>query len=559
MRKDGRTSTTGYSPASGFAAKITETTPPAKAADPDSAQTSVTELEPLRGQPTATVDTNGKRTELSYDALGRSSKVWLPDRRTSQTPSHEFTYFVDEGKPVAVRTQTLNNNGGQIASYTIYDGFLRERQTQAVGPDGGRILSDIFYDERGLATKTFAPYYTEGNPNRDLFKPDNALSVESQTRTTYDGLGRPVQERQIAGNGDGGKVLATTKTIYGGDRTTVIPPEGDTAATTLTDARGRTTELRQHHKRSADADFDTTKYTYAPRGELAKVTDPAGNTWSYGYDQMGRQTSADDPDKGRTTTTYDDRGQVTETEDARKTVLSHIYDNLGRATELREGGPTGELRAKWVYDTIDGAKGQLAESTRYVDGAAYTSKVTMLDSLYRPMKSAVVIPEKEGALAGTYQTGTQYLTSGLVGGVSYSKAGSLPGGSYDTTYDKETLRPLSVLGDGLKADTSYSLTGEPLQYTLGASGGKKIWATNTYEWGTQRLATSRVDREDQPGVDQHDTYRYDDAGNVLSVSDVSRTRRWQWRNDSGRFHHSRPRSPKRRHGSHSMGQGPQAI
>ncbi|MCI3933951.1 polymorphic toxin-type HINT domain-containing protein [Streptomyces sp. AN091965] len=523
VRKDGRTITTSYSPATGFAAKVTETTPPAKAADPDSAQTSVTELEPLRGQPSATVDTNGKRTELSYDALGRSSKVWLPDRRTSQTPSHEFTYFVDEGKPVAVRTQTLNNNGGQIPSYTIYDGFLRERQTQAVGPDGGRILSDTFYDERGLPAKTFAPYYTEGNPNRDLFKPDNALSVESQIRTTYDGLGRPVELRQIAGNGDGGKVLATTKTIYGGDRTTVIPPEGDTATTTLIDARGRTTELHQHHKRSGDAEFDTTKYTYSPRGELTKVTDPAGNTWSYGYDQMGRQTSTDDPDKGKTTTTYDDRGQVTKTEDARETVLAHVYDNLGRATELREGSPTGELRAKWVYDTIDGAKGQLAESTRYVDGAAYTSKVTMLDSLYRPMKSAVVIPEKEGALAGTYQTGTQYLTSGLVGGVSYSKAGSLPGGSYNTTYDKETLRPLSVLGDGLKADTSYSLTGKPLQYTLGASGGKKIWATNTYEWGTQRLATSRVDREDQPGVDQHDTYRYDDAGNILSVSDVSRT------------------------------------
>ncbi len=523
VRKDGRTTTTSYSPATGFAAKITETTPPAKAADPDSAQTSVTELEPLRGQPAATVDTNGKRTELSYDALGRSSKVWLPDRRPSQTPSYEFTYFVDEGKPVAVRTQTLNNNGGQIPSYAIYDGFLRERQTQAVGPDGGRILSDTFYDERGLATKAFAPYYTEGSPNRDLFQPDNALSVESQIRTTYDGLGRPVQEQQIAGNGDGGKVLATTKTLYGGDRTTIIPPEGDTATTTLTDARDRTTELRHHHKRSADAEFDTTKYTYTPRGELAKVTDPAGNSWSYGYDQMGRQTSADDPDRGRTTTTYDDRGQVTRTEDARETVLSHIYDNLGRKTELREGSPTGELRAKWVYDTIDGAKGQLAESTRYVDGAAYTSKVTMLDSLYRPMKSAVVIPEKEGALAGTYQTGTQYLTSGLVGGVSYSKAGSLPGGSYNTTYDKETLRPLSVLGDGFKADTSYSLTGKPLQYTLGASGGKKIWATNTYEWGTQRLATSRVDREDQPGVDQHDTYRYDDAGNILSVSDVSRT------------------------------------
>ncbi|MEV0317701.1 polymorphic toxin-type HINT domain-containing protein [Streptomyces sp. NPDC050658] len=524
VRSDGRKATTAYSPATGFPTKLTETSPPVKAADATSVQTTVTELEPLRGQPKATVDTNTKRTEMTYDALGRSEKVWLADRRTSQTPSYQFTYFVDEGQPVTVRTQTVNNEGGQVASYTLYDGFLRERQNQAPGPDAGRVLSDVFYDERGLTTKTFAPYYTQGAPSRTLFKPADALGVESQTRTAHDGLGRAVEERQIAGNGDGGTVLGITKTIHGGDRTTVIPPEGATATTTLTDARGNATELRQHHTRSQSAAFDTTSYAFTPRGELAKVTDPAGNNWTYSYDQLGRQTETTDPDKGTTKSTYDDRGQLTTTTDARGTTLASVYDNLGRRTELRKDSATGELRAKWVYDTIVGAKGQLAESTRYVDGAAYTSKVTGYDRLYRPMKTAVVIPDKEGALAGTYQSGTNYLPSGLVGSISYSAAGSLPGGGYSTTYEKETLRPVSVLGDGFQADTSYSLTGKPLQYALGSTGGgKKTWATNTYEWGTQRLATSRVDRQDQPGVDQLDTYGYDQAGNILSVSDVSRT------------------------------------
>ncbi|MFE6157742.1 RHS repeat-associated core domain-containing protein [Streptomyces sp. NPDC056486] len=524
VRSDGRKSTTAYSPATGFPTKVTATTPPAKAADAASVQTTVTELEPLRGQPEAIVDTNAKRTEMTYDALGRSAKVWLADRKTSQTPSHQFTYFVDEDQPVAVRTQSVNNEGGQVASYTLYDGFLRERQTQTPGPDGGSVLTDTFYDERGLKAKTFAPYYTKDAPNRGLFKPADALSVESQTRTAYDGLERPVEERQIAGNGDGGTVLGITKTIYGGDRTTVIPPEGATATTTLTDARGKTTQLRQHHTRSPSAAFDTTSYGYTSRGELEKVTDPAGNNWRYSYDQLGRQIETTDPDKGTTKSKYDDRGQLTTTTDARGTTLASVYDNLGRKTELRKDSVSGELRAKWVYDTIAGAKGQLAESTRYVDGAAYTSKVTSYDRLYRPMKTAMVIPDKEGALAGTYQTGTDYLPSGLVGTVSYSAAGSLPGGSYTTTYQKETLRPISVLGDGFQTDTSYSLTGKPLQYALGSTGGgKKTWATNTYEWGTQRLATSRIDRQDQPGVDQLDTYGYDQAGNVLSVSDVSRT------------------------------------
>ncbi|MFC7303222.1 polymorphic toxin-type HINT domain-containing protein [Streptomyces monticola] len=523
-RTDGRTATTSYSPSTGFAAKVTTTTPPAKAGDASTAQSKSTELDPLRGQPTALVDTNGKRTELTYDALGRNAKVWLPNRLTGQTPSYEFTYFVDEGQPVAVRTQTLNNSGGQIASYTVYDGFLRERQSQSPGPDGGRILADNFYDERGLQAKAFAPYYTEGPPNRALFKPDNALSVESQTRQAFDGLGRVTEAKQIAGNGDGGTVLGTTTTIYGGDRTTVIPPEGATATTTLTDTRGRTTELRQHHSRNVTAAYDTTKYAYTASGKLAKVTDPAGNDWTYTYDQLGRKTKSTDPDKGTTTYTHDDRGLLTTSTDARGTTLANVYDGLDRKTELRKDTPTGELQAKWTYDTLSGAKGQLTQSTRYVNGAAYTSQVTQYDQLYRPIRTAVVIPAAEGALAGTYQTGTAYKLSGVVGAVSYSAAGSLPGGGYSYTYEEQTLRPISLLGNGIQADTSYSLTGKPLQHQLGSSvaGSKKTWATNTYEWGTQRLATSRVERQDKTGVDQHNTYRYDQAGNVLAVTDASR-------------------------------------
>ncbi|MEU9773763.1 RHS repeat-associated core domain-containing protein [Streptomyces sp. NPDC047968] len=525
-RKDGRTTTTVYSPTSGFPTKVTETSPPAKPGVASTAQATVTEFEALRGRPSAQVDPNGKRAEFRYDALGRSHKIWLPDRRTSQTPSYEFTYFIDENKPAAIRTQTLDNNGGQRASYSLYDGFLRERQTQSPGPEGGRILTDVFYDERGLTGRTFEPYFNdEAAPNRDLFKPSDALTVETQTWHTYDGLGRETETRDVAGNGDGGAVLGITRTLYGGDRTTVIPPEGGTATTAIADARGLVTELRQHHARSADAAYDTTKYTYTPKGQLEKVTDPAGNTWGYGYDQRGRETRAEDPDRGTTIRTYDDRGLLTTTKDARGTVLAHRYDGLDRRTELREGSVTGTPRATWTYDTVSGAKGLLAETTRYVDGDAYTSKITQYDRLYRPARTAVVVPEREGALAGTYQTGTAYLPSGLVKGVSYSAAGSLPGGGHSYTYEPDTLRPVSLLGDGFKAETNYSKTGKPLQHKMygTAAEAKPVQVTNTYEWGTQRLGTSRVDRQDVAGVDRHHTYRYDQAGNILSVSDTSRS------------------------------------
>ncbi|UQA97082.1 sugar-binding protein [Streptomyces halobius] len=523
-RTDGRTTTTSYTPATGLPTQTKTASPPARRLDPKSAQTTTSQLDPLRGHVLKETDTNGKVTQFAYDALGRSTKVWLADRKTSSTPTYEFAYRVVEGKPVAVATKLLDNNGGQVTSYKLYDGFLRERQSQAPGPEGGRLVADVFYDERGLVTKKFADYYADGKPVTELFKPADALPVESQTRTAYDGLGRPVQMQMIAGNGDGGKVLNTTTTSYLGDRTTVIPPAGETATTTITDVRGRTVELRQHHERKADAAYDSTTYEYTPSGQPSKVTDPAGNSWTTTYDQLGRTVASSDPDKGTTTSTYDDHNQLISSTDARGVTLVNVYDDSGRKTEVREGSRTGKLRLSWTYDTIPGAKGQLAESTRYVGDAKYTTKVTGYDRLYRPARTAVVIPKSEGALAGTYQTGTAYKPSGKVASISYSAAGSLPGGSVNYGYEADTLRPTSVFGQGMTASTKFSHTGKPLQHELGLTdGGKKTWVTNTYEWGTQRLATTRVDREDQKGVDQQASYSYDEAGNVLSIKDVSRT------------------------------------
>ncbi|WP_328427491.1 polymorphic toxin-type HINT domain-containing protein [Streptomyces sp. NBC_00443] len=523
-RTDGRTTTTARTPATGFVTKTTTTTPPAKAGDATTALVSSATHDLRRGLPLTQTDANGKVTTFTYDALGRSSKVWLADRQTTLTPSYEFDYLVTDGQPVSVVTKGLGAGGSQVASYVLYDGFLRERQNQAPGPDGGRLLSDVFYDERGLATKAFAPYYATGAPSRTLSKPEDALSVETQTRTAYDGMGRPTVTEQIAGNGDGGTVLGTTRTIYGGDRTTVIPPVGGTATTTVTDARGQTTELRQHHTRAAEAAYDTTRYAYTKRGELEKLTDPAGNSWTYTYDLLGRLTDTTDPDKGPSSSTYDDRGQLISASDDSDTDLYHVYDGLGRQTELREDSATGTLRAKWVYDTISGAKGHLAESTRFVGGNAYTSKVVAYDRLYRVLRSTMTIPASEGALAGTYLSATAYNVDGSVRSTGFPAAGALSATTVAFTYEDQTYRPIALSGSqGLDATVSHSLTGKPLQYELSNNGGKKVWATNTYEWGTQRLATSRVDRENVAGVDRHNTYRYDQAGNVLSLSDVSRS------------------------------------
>ncbi|UWM48304.1 sugar-binding protein [Streptomyces carpaticus] len=522
-RGDGLTVTTAYSPATGIPDTVTETTPPAVAGDATTAQRRITRLDGLRGLPERLTDTNGNTTTYTHDALGRMTAVWLPDRSTGQLPSLAYTYRIAEDQPVAVGTRTIGNRGLQDTSYVLYDGFLRERQTQAPGPDGGRLLTDIFYDERGLTAKTFATYYTTGAPAQELFLPADESVVESQTRHRYDGLGRETESTVMAGDGDGGTVLAATRTLHGGDRATVVPPEGATTVTTLVNALGEPVEVRHHHGRDADSGYDSTHYTYNRHGRLAEVTDPAGSTWTYRYDQVGQQISSTGPHTGTRTTEFDERGHTVSITDDRGQTLVYGYDGMGRQTELREDTADGTLLARWEYDTVPGAQGQLGRSIRYEDGEAYVSEVMTYDKLYRPLRSRVVIPESEGALAGGYVSTTQYDASGEIRSIGLPAAGSLPGQSVTFTYEDGTLRPVASTGPlGVTSEVTYSLTGKPLRFALGRADGKRSFVTNTYEWGTQRLRTTRLDREDQPGVDRHETYSYDQAGNVLSIADVAR-------------------------------------
>lgn len=528
-RTDGRTTTTAYTPTTGFTISTTTTTPPAAGTDKTTSQSTKTTYDTLRGLPLTLADTNTRRTDTTYDALGRKVRIWLPNRSkaNNETPNYQFSYTIEENHPVAVGTKTLKNDGTQRTSYTIYDGFLRPRQTQDPGPDGGRLLSDTFYDERGLTAKAFAPYYLEGAPSATPLTVDNALSVETQTWNTYDGLGRITKSQQIGGNGDGSKVLSTTLTEYAGDRTTVTPPKGATPVTTITDARGNTTDLLQYHATTPTGTYDRTHYTYTPAGKVAGFTDPSGNDWQFTYDQSGNQTLTHDPDKGDTTSVYDDRDQLLSTTDSHHRQITYVYDGLGRETETHDGDADDPLLTKHVWDPA-GYKGQLASATRYVGGAtgsAYTTTYNIYDTLYRPNRTTTTIPSVTGEekLAGSYQTDIKYNPDGTVQSAGYPAAGNLPSELVTPTYD-DVLRPLTLTGTGgtdYITGTIYNYTGKPLVYVY-QSGGAKTQVNNSYERGTQRLSNSTVNRDGVPGTDKSTTYGYDEAGNITSASNISR-------------------------------------
>ncbi|WP_407554728.1 RHS repeat-associated core domain-containing protein [Streptomyces sp. Pv4-95] len=485
-----------------------------------------TEYNPAWGAPSAQIDMNGKRTDLGYDALGRLTSVWMPDRpKASFTPSIKYSYLVRKTAPVAVKTQKVQNDGGYGTEYALYDGFLRPRQEQTEGPGGGRMVADTFYNGFGSIARTYTDYYTSGTPGDQLFNAVNG-DVDAQNLTEYDGAGRKTADVfRVAG-----EEKWRTTYAYGGDRVHVDPPAGQAPTTTITDARGRTTDIRRYRgdkplPGGTSADYEAIQYTYDPAGRLKTVKDQADNTWSYAYDQLGRKKQADDPDTGRTTYTYDSLDRLTATTDARGKTTSTKYDAIGRTLSTWEGEPdTGTKLTVTTYDKL--AKGELYGTYRYAGGAVQSSTVVAeLDEMYQPTKTRYTLAGTAAPeLNGTYEYTTQYNRDGSVQSLGMPAAGGLPAETVSYVYD-ELQRPTQLktsLGSTYVNAARYSPISQlqQLELTTGGATDKKTWLTYEYERGTDLLTRSRVDREGASAVAYDARYAYDRSGNVTSIADT---------------------------------------
>ncbi|GAA0580096.1 RHS repeat-associated core domain-containing protein [Kribbella sandramycini] len=474
---------------------------------------SSTVVDPAYGNPISATDANGKLTETAYDALGRVTAVWLPNRPRGgsepKTPNIKHTYLVRNDKPNAVITERLNPNGNYVSTNTLYDGLLRPRQVQAPAGGGGRLLTDTRYDSQGRVWKSTQPFFNDAAMDTDLWVA-NDNEAPGLTVTQYDGAGRAVES--IFNGGPTEKFRTSTR--YGGDRVHVDPPDGTTATTTLTDARGRTTELWQYRGATPSGPHDTTKYQHTPANQLAAVTDAAGNRWEYTYDLRGRKTTAKDPDRGVSTATYDDANRVISRTDAREQTIAFAYDDLGRPTAETLAG---RKLAEWTYDTV--AKGKLATATRYDrKGNAYVSGVKTYTALYLPHRTTVTVPENEGALKGTYTSTRTYNSDGSLESETYPKAGDLPEESVFYSYDDHG-RPLKMHGAAeYVLNTQYTKYGEQQRVHLGETG-KRAWLTTYYDDSTRMVNRTVVDAEVPRPLQSDTRYTRNPVGAITAITE----------------------------------------
>ncbi len=496
--------------------------------------TETTVKEPAWDLPVKITDENGGVSELTYDGMGRLTAAWLPGRsRASQTANVKFGYLMRNAanQPTAVTTENLLPTGAAYKkSVVLYDGFLRERQTQTQATGGGRLVSDTFYTAGGAPDWTSSAYYDETNtaPGTTLATPVG--QIPAITAYTYDGAGRETAKIFKAA----GQEKWRSTTSYGGDRVHVVPPTGETPTTMIMDVKGQPTKLLQY-KSAADVGstdpsrYDQTTYTYSLLGQLKTVTDQAGVRWTNDYDLRGRQIQATDPDRGTITATYDDLDRpLTSTAPLASgtATLGFTYDALGRRTSVRDDSPNGALRAAWTYDTAVLGKGRLASSTRYSGTNAYVSRVDAYDVGGKPLTTSVSLPAAESGLCAAaapttcvYTSTATYKADGQIATMTLPAAADLASEKlvygYTDVGEEGTL--LSAAQVYLYS-VGYDKLGQLTQRQFGAFGSRVV-VTSSFDEPTRRATGVNVVPELKAEAANYQ-YEYDKAGNVTKITDA---------------------------------------
>ncbi|MFI8516877.1 polymorphic toxin-type HINT domain-containing protein [Streptomyces sp. NPDC085481] len=485
------------------------------------------------GVTTKVTDPNNKITEKEYDALGRVTKVWLPNqpRSLGRSPNYVYTYSITSTAMPWVSTASIKGDGsGYNTSYALYDSMLRPRQAQSPSPGGGSVISQTLYDSRGLTVSSQADIWANGRqPSGNPVEIDGG-QPPIQTDTVYDGAGRPVKAITKTRN----IVRWTIDTAYLGDTVTTSVPAGGQATAVVTNSQGQVTERREYGgPQPTGNDYTVTAYTYTPAGKQETVTGPDKAAWSYTYDLFGRQKSASDPDKGISTTEYNELDQAVGSTNAGlgKTLVSE-YDRLGRKTGLWDGVKDADHKlAAWGFDSL--LKGQQDTAIRYdggsgTKGKAYTQKVTARDNLYQVTGSSIVLPADDPlVVAGVPSTLAFSTVYGLDGSVKQAGNPAVAGlaseiVSYKYNYTGVGLQTEATGTTGYQLGATYDPLGDLTQLTLGTdktSSAKKAYLKYSYEDGTRRLKQSYVTTDAHNYAPQDLSFTHDDAGNVTSIFD----------------------------------------
>jgi RHS repeat-associated protein len=330
-----------------------------------------TEYDFKTGQPTATIDPLGNRSEYSYDSIGSLVKTTSKDA-AGNVLAEAFVgdldgssgYDDNGNKTVEYVTRTLPSGTVEtnVTRY-MYDGQNRPIKTILPANTGGddyttqTLFNDIGKPDSTTdlyGRQTLYKYDLRGNVSQTKY-PDGSIA-----RTVYDALGRAVITTDKTSDPD-----PDTVTVCNGNRTVydelgrAIRNERLTNITLNLMETSGTYACQIQDPVPSVISVATTVYDEA--GRVIASTDERGAGTSYGYDDAGRRISATDALGNITSYAYDQNGNQTNVTDALGRSTAYLYDDLNRRVETHPPLVAGEATA--VISTLyDDAGRRVAET-----------------------------------------------------------------------------------------------------------------------------------------------------------------------------------------------------
>jgi RHS repeat-associated protein len=490
-------------------------------------------------------DTNHNMTAI-IDALGNTVST------VSYDSSDRVVQFTDNGgdynishDPISKVTQKTNPAAGNFRFDYDDNGNISNK----VGPQGQSLNLtwdanvDMTSKVNGLSVQTDYTYYSDhsvASVTRDAtglalttsytYDPVTgkvAQVTDPQTNTTsyiYDAQGNLLEQHTPIG---------TTLYEYDifGNVTKVTDPDGYVTAREY-DTNGYMT---REYIPGTEPVIETL-YTYDNRGNLLTKTDPEGHTTTYVYDLLNQLISVTDPLNKVSTFEYDANGNMTLMTDAlsRQTKFDYdLYDRL--VTKTEDFGGSLERQTTYTYDT----RGNLLTTTdplNHTTTNAYDELSRLISVTDELSQIWVMTYDASGNLetkTDPNSNTTQYLYDALNRLIGVADAESLVTSyTYDgngrlltvlnamsnmaTTNTYDANGRLATSKDALNHTTTTTYTaGGRINTVTDANGNVR---TYNYEPLTGRLASIVYG----PSA-RTETYVYDKAGRLLSVSDDQTT------------------------------------
>ncbi|MFD9961637.1 DNRLRE domain-containing protein [Amycolatopsis sp. NPDC058986] len=495
-------------------------------------------------------DNLGRRVGYTYDATGHLETVtdvrggvtrytWDKGLLKSITDGRNTRYLLNEYDDKGrVKTQTAADNGVTKFDYVDSgDAIVETRITDPRGHvrrftfnDKGSVLTDTKAFGTALAATTTNEYEADGVRRKAMIDP-----LQRRTTYVYDANGQLKEQTVLAGtpdartekwerNGPHGELTKYTD-IYNKD--TVYGLDARGAVESVTDPANRKTTYRTDEKglvtkvTDPAGKFTTTDYAGV---DPIRGTDQLGRVSTTAFDALGRRVLAADPRGAVSETAYTAAGQVASVTDPLGRKVSYEYDangNRTKVTDARDG------QTVFDYDAMDHVakvtdplgKFELAEYDANGNQKKHTSRRGIVtehdyDELDRRQESryGTESSTKFGYDLGNRLKRTEDSAAGVAtidyDGLDRVKAETTPHGSVSYDYSATARDRTMTVPGRAPVRQVYDAVGALSEVQQGGSAVTTV----------SRDAVGRAERVGAPGDGLSQTYAYDDAGEIKSIT-----------------------------------------